>query len=98
MSLASSLAVLVTVWGVVMSLSPLLQIRAVVRTRSSADVSVGYLGVLLVGFVLWFAYGVSTGEPALMITNAASLATYAATLAVVLRYRPRARQAMTPNP
>ena len=61
---SSSLAVIAGSWGVLMSLSPLLQIRAMVRRRSSAGVSVGYLSVLAVGFTLWLAYGLSLGNAA----------------------------------
>ena len=47
------LAVSAAAWGVLMALSPVLQIRRMLRQRSSADVSIGYFAVLLVGFLLW---------------------------------------------
>ena len=43
-----------------MAISPLLQIRAIVRHQSSHGVSIAYQGVLLVGFVLWFSYGIAS--------------------------------------
>ena len=46
-----------------MAVSPVLQIRKIVQHRSSRGVSLGYMIVLLIGFVLWFAYGVSTRQP-----------------------------------
>ena len=53
------LAAIAASWGVVMALAPLLQIREIRRHRSSRSVSVAYQQVLLVGFVLWLAYGVA---------------------------------------
>ena len=87
-STSSSLAVIAGSWGVLMALSPLLQIRAMVRRRSSAGVSVGYLSVLAVGFSLWLAYGLSLGNPALIITNIVSLGVGIATIAVARHLRP----------
>jgi MtN3 and saliva related transmembrane protein len=87
-STSSSLAVIAGSWGVLMALSPLLQIRAMVRRRSSAGVSVGYLSVLAIGFTLWLAYGLSLGNAALIITNIVSLGVGLATIAVARRLRP----------
>jgi len=70
---SSFFAVAAASWGVLMALSPLLQIRAMRRAGSSDGVSIGYLGVLAVGFALWFAYGVSIGNIALIVTNTVSL-------------------------
>src|ERR1700704_5101144 len=55
----SILAVTAATWGGAMGLSPALQIRQMLQTRSSRDVSIGYFTVLNVGFVLWASYGVS---------------------------------------
>lgn len=89
MSLTTALGVTATVFGVAMALSPLLQLRTVVTRRSSADVSVPYLSVLLVGFVAWLAYGIALGNVALIASNAVALTANAATTAVVIRFRPR---------
>lgn len=88
MSTSSLLAVLAGTWGVAMALSPLLQIRTVIRNRSSADVSLGYLAVLTVGFVLWFSYGFAISNVALIVTNTVALVVSVATMTVVLRFRP----------
>ena len=74
-------------FGVAMGLSPLLQLRRVVARGSSADVSLPYLGVLLVGFVLWLAYGIALANAALIVSNTVAIATYALTTAAVLRFR-----------
>ena len=86
--MSSFFAVAAGCLGLLMALSPLLQIRAMVRARSSAGVSVGYLSVLLVGFVLWFSYGLTLGNPALIATNITSAVVGAITITIAVRYRP----------
>lgn len=81
------LAVVAATWGVLMAISPGLQIRRMLERRSSADVSVAYLVVLQVGFLLWIAYGVSIGNIALIVPNSVALAVGVATLAIAWRLR-----------
>ena len=50
--------------------------------------AIAYLGVLAVGFALWLAYGVSLGNPALVITNVVSLGVGITTIVVARRLRP----------
>lgn len=76
-------------WGVAMALAPLLQIRAMRAHRSSKAVSVGYLRVLLVGFVLWLAYGIALGNVAIVVPNIVAAVVCVATIVVALRYRSR---------
>jgi uncharacterized protein with PQ loop repeat len=87
LNVTTVLGVAAATFGVVMGLSPLLQLRRVVARGSSADVSVPYLGVLLVGFVLWLAYGIALSNAALIVSNAVAITTYAITTAAVLRFR-----------
>jgi uncharacterized protein with PQ loop repeat len=82
------IAVATTAWGIVMALSPLLQIRTIVRSRSSAGVSIGYFRVLTVGFVLWLVYGLDRADPVLIIANSTALVAALAAIAVALRFRP----------
>ena len=42
----TGLAVVAAAWGVLMGVSPVLQIRRMLRLRSSRDVSIGYFAVL----------------------------------------------------
>ena len=42
------------------------------RTRSTGDLSLGMLVVLLAGVLLWLAYGVVRGDPAIVAANAAT--------------------------
>jgi MtN3 and saliva related transmembrane protein len=81
------LAAAAATWGVAMAVSPVLQIRRIRRHRSSRDVSLGYYAVLMVGFLLWVAYGVALANPALIVPNAVAFAVGVATVAVALRYR-----------
>jgi uncharacterized protein with PQ loop repeat len=81
------LAVAATCAGLVMAVSPFFQIRRMFQTRSSRDVSIGYLGLLCTGFVIWMSYGVSIGNAALMITNTASLTFMTITIATALAFR-----------
>jgi uncharacterized protein with PQ loop repeat len=52
-----------------MSLAPLLQVRVIVRERDSRGTSLGWVLILLVGFVLWLAYGVVNRDLPITITN-----------------------------
>lgn len=74
-------------WGVLMALSPLLQIRRMLERRSSADVSIAYLGVLELGFTLWIAYGVALANPALVVPNSVAFVVGAVTIGIAFRYR-----------
>ena len=69
MSTTTLLAVIASSWGIAMALSPTLQIRHMIALRSSAGISIPYLGVLVIGFVLWFAYGIALHNWALIIPN-----------------------------
>ena len=85
--MSTYLAVAAAAWGVAMSFAPLLQIRAIRAHGSSQAVSVGYQQILLVGFVLWLAYGISIGNVPLMITNTVAAVVSAVTITVVRRFR-----------
>jgi MtN3 and saliva related transmembrane protein len=83
----TALGVAAGTWGVAMAVAPVLQIRQILRARSSKGLSLGYMSVLLVGFVLWVAYGVAGGDVPLIVPNAIALAVMAATIAMALRHR-----------
>ena len=85
---STSLAIVTTSWGVLMALSPILQIRTILRERSSAGLSIGYFRVLGVGFVLWLAYGIDRSDPVLIISNSAALGMCVAVIVIALRFRP----------
>jgi len=83
----TGLAVAAAAWGVLMGVSPVLQIRRMLRQRSSRDVSVGYFSVLLVGFLLWISYGIASRNLALIVPNAVALLIGVSTVAIALRLR-----------
>ncbi len=83
----SALAVTAATWAIAMAVGPLLQIRKIVQVRSSRGVSITYFLVLLVGFVLWLAYGLAAENLALIVPNTVALVVIAATIVVALRYR-----------
>ncbi len=83
----TALGVLAASWGVVMALSPVLQIRRILHRRSSEDVSVGYLLVVTSGFVIWVAYGFTIGNPVIVAPNMIALLVGATTIIVALRFR-----------
>lgn len=83
----TALAFVAASWGVVMALSPVLQIRRILLYRSSRDVSVAYLAVIAIGFGLWIAYGVAIGNVALIVPNSLALLVGLITIAVALRFR-----------
>ena len=83
----TGLAVAAAAWGVLMGISPLLQIRRMLRQRSSRDVSVGYFWVLLVGFGLWISYGIAARTLALIVPNTVAMIIGAATIAIAVRLR-----------
>jgi uncharacterized protein with PQ loop repeat len=76
-------------WGILMAISPGLQIRKMLLHRSSHQVSIAYFWVLLVGFTLWVAYGVSIKNWYLVVPNAVAFIVCTTTIAVALRYRLR---------
>ena len=83
----TGLAVAAAAWGVLMGISPVLQIRRMLGQRSSRDVSVGYFSILLVGFGLWISYGIAARNLALIVPNTVALVIGASTVAIALRLR-----------
>lgn len=81
------LAAVAASWGVVMALSPVLQIRAMRTHRSSKEVSIGYLAVLFVGFLLWITYGVAIGNAAIVVPNSVAAVVCMYTILVARHYR-----------
>ena len=85
--MSDALGPIAAAYGVLMAVSPLLQMRRMLQTRSSADVSIGYLAVLQGGFALWVAYGLSLGNWALVVPNMVAFSVGVATIVVALRLR-----------
>ena len=87
MTAETALAFTASSYGVVMAVSPMLQIRAILRSRDSSSVSAGYQRVLLVGFLLWLAYGIASDNWAIIVPNVVAAVVSAVTIAVTRRFR-----------
>ena len=87
--LEDALGLAAAFWGVLMAVSPGLQIRKMLHHRSSREVSIAYFWVLLVGFTLWVAYGLTIENWFLVVPNAVAFAVCSTTIAIALRYRLR---------
>lgn len=61
------------------------------RTRSTRDISWGYLFVLAAGVGLWVLYGALTGDSIIVMANAITLAALSALAGLKLAFRNRAR-------
>ena len=68
------------------------------REQSSREVSVGYFMILLIGFLLWIAYGAAAGILALVIPNTVALLVSAAAVVVALRLRRQPAATSSPPP
>ena len=91
--MADTLGIAAAAWGVLMAISPLLQIRRMIERRSSADVSIAYLAVLQFGFVLWIGYGIALGNPVIALPNTVAAIVGAGTIIVAWFLRHGARPA-----
>ena len=90
------LAAAASAWAVLMGIAPLLQIRRMLRHQSSREVSVGYFTILLIGFLLWIAYGAAARIPALVIPNAVAVLVGVAVIIVALRLRRQPARSSSP--
>ena len=96
--LITVLGVSAAFWGILMALSPLLQIRQMWRRQSSEDVSVGFFAVLLPGFALWIAYGLARSDLALIVPNVVAILIGTTTITVAMLLRRRHARAGAGNP
>ena len=91
MSTTTLLAIIASTWGIAMALSPTLQIRHMIALRSSAASRSPTSRVLVIGFALWFAYGVALQNLAIIIPNTIAFMVGATTIAVARHYRHESR-------
>ena len=87
MSTTTLLAITASSWGVAMALAPTLQIRHMIAARSSSGISIPYLGVLVIGFALWFAYGIALQNLAIILPNTIAFVVGATTIGVARHFR-----------
>ena len=75
MSATDFFGVLASAMGVAMALAPLFQVRRVLERGQADDVSLAFLAVIAAGSSSWCAYGISTGDPYLIIPNSLGVIT-----------------------
>ena len=81
---STALGITAASWAVVMALSPLLQVREILRRRSSQGISIAYFAVLLVGFGLWVSYSIAIHDLPLVVPNCVALLVMGCAIAVAL--------------
>lgn len=86
------LGVLAGAFGVGMGASPLLQAVKAHRRQSSADVSVSFLFVLLLGGLAWLAYGIALGNAPLIVGNTVGVLASSTAIVVAIRWRRRRKR------
>lgn len=89
--MAVALGAMAAAWGVVMALSPMLQIRRMWLTRSARDISIGYFLVLIPGFALWVGYGIASHNAVIAIPNSVAAVVGLFLIAVAARLRRASR-------
>jgi MtN3 and saliva related transmembrane protein len=83
----TAIGVVAATWGVIMALSPVMQIRRMIHLRSSRDISIGYLVVIVIGFSIWVTYGIAIENAALIVSNTVALLVGATTVGIAIHYR-----------
>jgi uncharacterized protein with PQ loop repeat len=73
--------------GVLMSLSPMFQVRRVLDRRHSDDVSIAMPIVIAVGAAAWIAYGIAADDIYLIVPNVVGVIANVTSVFVVHRYR-----------
>ena len=66
----NQLALIAAVYGVISSLSPMLQIVRMRRAGSSDSLSRSYVMIGAGGYMIWFMYGLSLGNVPLIVCDA----------------------------
>ena len=83
----TALGIAAASWALLMALSPILQVREIVRRGSSEGISIAYFVVLLVGFALWVSYGIARHDLPLVVPNIVAFLVMGCTITVALRTR-----------
>jgi MtN3 and saliva related transmembrane protein len=81
------LAVLATIFGIVMSSASFPQTFKIFRRKSSADVSLTTYLMLLPGATAWLLYGIGLGNMPLIITNIIGLISCISVIIVYFVYK-----------
>ena len=83
------LALIATAYGVLGAGSSLLEAARLLRSGSAEEISLGFLGVLPGGYLVWLLYGISARDVPLIVTDAVGLVAGSITLSIAVRLRLR---------
>ena len=89
--MTSFLAIAAAVFGVAMGASPLLQLRRIIRLRSSRDISTGFFAVVVAGQLTWVAYGIALRNAAVIASNGCGMLVNLAVLIAAIWIRPASK-------
>jgi len=81
------LSLVATGYGVLAALAALLQMRQMLRRRTSCDISARFFATYTGGYAIWLLYGLSAGDVPLIVVDTAGLVCGGVTLAVALSLR-----------
>ena len=84
------LANLATAFGVLMAISPIFQLWQLRNRQTSDDISMHSPAIVLVGALIWTAYGIKIGSDPVIITNA--LTAVMQILMLVITYKLRSQK------
>ncbi len=86
----TALAAVAAVFGVVMGVAPGLQLRRMLRLRSSRDISLGFFAVAALGQLTWVIYGTALHNLAVIASNGSGMLINAAVFVTAATLRTRA--------
>ena len=72
-NLSEILSILAAVFGIISSLGYFSQVYKIIKRKSSADVSLATYIIFSITVFIWFLYGISLNNFALIITNIITL-------------------------
>jgi uncharacterized protein with PQ loop repeat len=81
-------------WGIPVAVGPLLQVRKIVRARSSENIAVMWLVIGFIGFVTFTMHGEYTGDVFVWVPDLIGSLTVGALVVVAVMYRPGGRRAV----
>ena len=84
---ASWLVLVALAYGTLVALAPLAQLARILARRSSGDISLAWVGLYAVGSLVWLSYGLDIGSAPLIVSQAVTLGTTSAMLAVAAHFR-----------
>ena len=85
----TTLAFVASSYGVLMAVSPMLQIRAILARATRPASPPAISACCFVGFLLWLAYGIASDNWAIIIPNIVAAIVSSRRSCITLRYRPR---------